>query len=266
MDLVKTNLKNEQVSFFNNTVNKEDYLLEQKRKSIFYTLLDVNGNEVKTDLNIVHQFDNGLLLTYTPFSKMYKSSDGYRYAVNYNVYSVYNYTTDESLVINIIQSDNLLETKFKSAPQVTVLKDFMSGKIYKFNDFIFSEIVDSTYVIVGTHLSFSVKAPKVEASFDALQNKKIWGIADLSLCKAYTGETDVEDAMLSGCIFKEVEYTLYNLVTFPGTNLLEEKEIKAKKEKAEKRNLEREKVVINVKPSFWKRPKWQTVLNNFLTF
>lgn len=266
MGLVKTNLKSEQVSFFENKVSKEDYLLEQKRKSIFYTLLDVNGNEVKTDLNIVHQFDNGLLLTYTPFSKMYKSSDGYRYAVNYNVYSVYNYTTDESLVINIIQSDNLLETKFKSAPQVTVLKEFMGGKIYKFNDFIFSEVLDNTYVIIGTHLSFSTKVSKTEVTFDALQNKKMWGIADLNLCKAYNDETDVEDNILSGCIFKEVEYTLYNLVTFPGSSLLEEKEIKAEKERAEKRNLETEKVVINVKPSFWKRPKWQTVLNNFLTF
>ena len=262
MDLVKTNLKSEQGSFFKKHVNKEDYVLEQKRKSIFYTLLDANGNKVKTDLNIVHQFDNGLLLTYTPFSKMYKSSDGYRYAVNYNVYSVYNYSTDESLVINVVQSDNLLEGKLKSTPKVKVLKNFMGGKIYSFNDLIFSEVLGSNYLVVGANLNPS----KNNVTFEALQNKKIWGVADLSLCKAYKGETDVEDNMLSGCIFKEVEYTLYNLITFPGTSLLEQKEIKEEKERVEKENSKLQKVIINVKPDFLKRSKWQTVLNNFLTF
>lgn len=266
MDLVNTNLKNEKVSFFKKQVNNEDYSLKQNRNSVFYTLLDVNGNEVKADLNVVHQFENGLLLTYTPFSKTYKSSDGYKYAVNYNVYSIYNHTTDESLVINIIQSDNLLEKRSKSVPQVTVLKEFMGGKIYKFNDFIFSEVLGDTYVVVGSHLNFAAKASKTEITFDALQNKKIWGIADLNLCNAYTGETDVEDNILSGCIFKEVEYTLYNLVTFPGSSLLEEKEIKAEKDRVEKRNSETKKVVIKVKSNFWKQLKWQTVLNNFLTF
>lgn len=197
-----------ETEFVNVTYNNDSYVLAKKDNSPFYTLLDLDGREIDSKLNIIYRFSNGNLLTYNSFEKEYRSSDSFRYNVNYNVYSVYNPDTATSSVISIIQSDVVAQDA-----AVVPVREFMGKTILAFDNLIFSDIIDDKMVITATH--FNLKAETAAKNLEGFYTNKIWNIADLTLAAPFNGETSVEDLLIASRTFKEVEYTLYMMVSYP---------------------------------------------------
>ncbi len=245
----------------------DNYVLAKENENIFYTVLDLNGNVVE-NLNVIHRFDNGLLLTHTPFSKNYKSSDGFSYAVNYNVYALYNCDTRTSSVISIIQSDPLDSVKNKSILKVEKVKNFMNKTIYTFNDLVFSEIIDEQYIVVGSHFDLTAKKSMknyLNSLFETFQNKRMWSLLSIYGIPSYDGETSINYALLSGCVFKEIEYTLYTLIEFPETKITD---IVFEREKPQKtESIKSLSPAKSMGSSIWKKkPKWQTMFTGLVDF
>ena len=152
-----------EVSYFG-----DNYVLAKCSDSIFYTLLDLDGNELSEETHVVHRFQNGLLLTYNFFEKKYKSSDGISYVINYNVYKALNFDTGKSFVVNVIQSDNLLNTDesdfLKNKHWKVTVKEFLNKPVYCFKDFVFSELLDNQYLIVASYFDFNNAKKQLEKS------------------------------------------------------------------------------------------------------
>lgn len=259
--------KTKETSFNDVSYYGDDYVLAKEEENIFYTILDIDGNIINEDLNIIYRFDNGLLLTYSSFGKNYKSSDGYTYAVNYNVYALYNYETRTSSVVSIIQSDPLNSVKNQNILKVETVKNFMNKTIYTFNDLIFSEMIDDQYMIIGTHFDLAAKKSVknyLNTLFETFQSKRMWNILNVFEIPAYDGDTSI-DYMLSGRIFKEVEYTLYTLVEFPGTKIADITFKKGKSQITE--NIKSFAPVKSIRKSIWKKKnKWQVMFTGLVDF
>jgi hypothetical protein len=206
----------------------DNYILAKSSDNLFYTLLDLDGNETGELVYVVHRFQNGLLLTYNFFTKQYVSSDLCTYAINYNVYSVLNFVTGKSYAVNVIQSDNLLTGKkydiLQDKTRKLAVKDFLNKPIYCFRDFIFSEILDNQYMIAGSLLNVSTAAASFD--FDLYRGKKIWSVVDLFTHKEHTAETHI-DHVVSGATFKEAELQLLEMVNLPEEPFTEDYEDKA---------------------------------------
>ncbi len=246
----------------------DNYVLAKENENIFYTVLDLNGNIVDENLNAVHRFDNGLLLTYSSFIKNYKSSDGFSYAVNYNVYSIYNHDSRTSSVVSVIQSDPLSSVENRDILKVETVKNFMNKTIYTFNDLIFSDMIDEQYMIIGSHFNLAAKKSAknyLNSLFSTFQNKKMWSILNIFDTPTYNGETSIDYAMLSGRVFKEIEYTLYTLIEFPDTKITD---ITFEKEKPQKiENLKSFNPVKSMRNSIWKKKsKWQIMFTDLIDF
>ncbi|AXG74397.1 hypothetical protein DVK85_09190 [Flavobacterium arcticum] len=260
-------------TLFNNISHFGDnYVLAKEDENIFYTLLDLNGNIVNESLdeklNVIHRFDNGLLLTYSSFNKSYKSSDGFSYNVNYNVYAIYNHDTRKSSVVSIIQSDPLSSINNQKTLKVEVVKNFMNKTIYTFNDLIFSEMINEQYMIIGSHFDLAAKKSMknyLNSLFETFQNKRMWDMINILDIPSYNGETSIDYALLSGRVFKEVEYTLYTLINFPDTMISDITFEKEKSQKLEKR--ESFTPVKSIRNSVWKKKnKWQTMFTGLVDF
>jgi hypothetical protein len=203
-----------QTEFIEVSFHGDDYVLAKNSDDIFYTILDLNGTEVKPGVNVVHRFQNGMLLTYSCFEKEYVSSDTYRYKVNYNVYSVLNHTTGKSTVLSVILSDNLLnvaeDEALRDKCRKTVVKDFLNKPVYRFKDLIFSEIIDYQYIITGTYVNLSAPGTH-NFDFNSYKNRNMWNVSDISIPVPYNNETDIE-AVVSKVSFKEAELALMDLL------------------------------------------------------
>lgn len=207
-----------QTSFIEVSYHGDDYVLAKDGDDIFYTVLDLNGNEVNNDLKVVHRFQNGMLLTYSSFLKEYVSSDTYSYKVNYNVYSILNYATNKSSVISVVQSDSLLNIadneSLRSKCRKIAVKDFLNRPVYCFKDFVFSEIMDYQYIVVGSYFNLSSAKNQAGFDFESYKNRKMWGVVDISNPRLLTNATDV-DHIASGLTFKEAELQLMDLLHEP---------------------------------------------------
>ncbi|QYJ68019.1 hypothetical protein [Flavobacterium litorale] len=245
----------------------DNYSLAKKDGTAFYVVLDLEGNLVNEEIKVIHRFDNGLLLTYSNYSKDYKSSDNYRYAVNYNIYSIYNYETKKSHVVSIVQSDPIEDdSDTNGGPNVETIKNFNNKTIYTFNDLVFSEIIAEKYMIVGSHFDLlSKKTSKNYAAilFQQFEEKRMWNIMNIDNAMPYGGETAL-DYMVSGRIFKGIEHTLYTLIAAPETDIAsivyEEEVTKAPARKAFT-------PVKSIRKSIWKKKsKWQIMFTDLVDF
>ncbi len=207
-----------QTGFIEVSYHGDDYVLAKNSDDIFYSVLDLNGNEVDNDIKVVHRFQNGMLLTYSSFLKEYTSSDTFKYKVNYNVYSILNYATGKSSVVSIVQSDNLLNVadneSLRSKCRKIAVKDFLNRPVYCFKDFIFSEIMDFQYIMVGSYFNLSSVKNNANFDFEAYKGKKIWGIVDISNPGYFNTDTEV-DHVAAGLTFKEAELKLMDLLHEP---------------------------------------------------
>jgi hypothetical protein len=206
-----------QTGFIEVAYHGDNYVLAKNSDDVFYSLLDLDGNEIKKDTHVVHRFQNGMLLTYSFFKKDYTSSDLIKYAVNYNMYSILNCETGKSSLIHIVQSDNLLSASSEAISdkyRKTVIKDFLNKPLYRFGDFVFSEVFNFQHIIVGSYFELpgSTIAP---FSFDVYKNRRIWGVMDIAEVTAHTGQTDVNYRNLTKLTFKEAELNLADLVVAP---------------------------------------------------
>jgi hypothetical protein len=207
-----------QTSFIEVSYHGDNYVLAKNSDDIFYAVLDLDGNEVDSTVKVVHRFQNGMLLTYNSFLKEYVSSDTYKYKVNYNTYSILNYGTGKSSVIGVVQSDSLLaiadDESLRSKCRKVAVKDFLNRPVYCFKDFVFSEIIDFNYVIVGTYFNLSPAKADARFDFENYKNRKIWGIVDISNPQVLTDDTDVNH-LASGLTFKDAELQLMLMMHEP---------------------------------------------------
>lgn len=207
-----------QTSFIEVSYHGDDYVLAKNSDDIFYSLLDLDGNEVNGDIKVVHRFQNGMLLTYSSFLKEYISSDSFRYKVNYNVYSILNYITKKSSVISVVQSDSLLNVaeneSLRSKCRKVAVKDFLNRPVYCFKDFIFSEIMDYQYILVASYFNLSSVKNQANFDFEAYKDKKIWGIVDISNPSLAVNDVEVE-YVTQGLTFKAAELHLMELLQEP---------------------------------------------------
>lgn len=205
-----------QTKFVEVSYHGDNYVLAKTAESPFYTVLDVEGNEIQDDINVVHRFNSGLLLTYSTYSKDYLSSDGYKYAVNYNVYQVYNYDTGKFNHLHTMQSENLLEKHedgaLKNKVAKIAVKDFLNRPIYRFNDFVFSEVLDGRFLIAGTLISLSGKSGLAKSfDFELYSGKKMWGVIDI-FAKGQFTPAEVACTSAIRLTFKEAEFKLSGLL------------------------------------------------------
>ena len=239
----------------------DNYLLAKGSGDLFYTLLDLDGNTVD-GYNVVHRFENGLLLTYHTYNKQYVSSDKFAYAVNYNIYSVVNFAMRKSYVVNIIQSESLLGQKYtakvlEDKTRKTVIKDFLNKPVYCFNDFVFSEMMDNQYLITGTLLSVNPKMSN-PAEFDIFKHKKIWGVVDILRQKSHEGQTSMEETALCGITFNEAETYLSGFVTTPQEPMAED---------FDNQHFYMDAVSeYNLYSSWRKKGRWQKMLGDLMPF
>lgn len=216
---------NKEETLYNNiSYYGDNYVIAKQNDSIFYTILNLDGEVILQELNIIHRFNNGFLLTYSSFYKEYRSSDNFTYTVNYNKYAVYNHTTKTSRVISIIQSDRIADTTITNPLlKIETIEYFINKPIYSFNDFIFSEIIDDQYIITGDHFDLLSKKSKQQSKsslFENYKGKKIWSILNVFDHKIQTEDMTSlsdDDTLLSRCSFRDVEYSLFSLMTFNET-------------------------------------------------
>lgn len=250
-----------QTKFVDVSYHGDNYVLAKTADSPFYTLLDLEGNERGEEVYVIHRFQNGLLLTYSNYSKKYLSSDGYRYSVNYNVYQVYNYDTGKFNHIHTMQSDNLLERSdagaIKNKAAKITVKDFLNRPIFRFNDFVFSEVLDNQYLIAGSLLAMPGKADAVKSfDFELYSGKKMWGVVDIFNNKAFTPE-DVAGTNAIRLTFKEAEYKLSGLIE------VHEPNAEDFAEKAVYNDVSAEFSLVN---KWKKKSRWQLMFANMMSF
>lgn len=206
-----------QTRFIEVAYHGDNYILAKNSDDVFYSLLDLDGNEVEKDTYVVHRFQNGMLLTYSAFEKSYISSDHYKYAVNYNVYKTLNFETRKASVVHVVQSDSLLNISNEAIQdkyRKVVVKDFLNKPIYCFGDFVFSEIFDFQYLIVGSY--FNLTGSTIGSfSFNIHKDRKMWGVADINAITLFEGQTDVSYKNLSRLTFREAELNLATFVSEP---------------------------------------------------
>lgn len=255
-----------ETNFVDVSYNQDNYVLAKRDNSPFYAVLDLDGREADEELNVVHRFENGLLLTYKPFTKQYRSSDNYTYDVNYNVYAVYDYDTKQSGVVGIIQSDSVLE--HKTAPAVHKLKSFMGKIIYAFDNFIFSEIFGDGLLITATHFNFAgmLTSGKAGSIFDMYASKKIWNVADLALCTEFNEETSVENLLINNRIFKEVEYTLYTFVSYAGQSEVKKETEHISEQRITTKTSENKASSFTPQSQKVRKNKWQMLFGGVVAF
>ncbi|MDV6170364.1 hypothetical protein R1T16_18155 [Flavobacterium sp. DG1-102-2] len=249
-----------EVSFFG-----DNYILAKSETNTFYTVLDLNGDQ-NDEHDIVHRFQNGLLLVYKPFAKKYKSSDNVEYSINYNVYSILNYDTGKQYIIGIIQSDEIKQEEeisiFGSKYSKTIIMHFLNKPLYCFKDFIFSEILDNQFVVTGSPLMANPLqiAPGIEGypDFDSYKDRKVWSVVDVFTQKSHAEQTDIINSTYSGLTFKETELKLMDVITMP-----ELPETEVSLNGALYKDL---KTQYNIFKSWKKKNKWQLMINNVLSF
>lgn len=201
----------------------DDYILAKSDSAIFYSVLDLDGNVTKDDLKVIHRFQNGLLLTYKPFQKTYSSSDGFGYHINYNVFSILNFSFLKSSTVAIIQADEIIEESvteiFNAKCNKAVLCNFLNKPVYSFRDFIFSEILDNQYIITGNSLFANTikidKVPNGFLNFDIYKSRKIWSVVNIFKQVSHTIETDIVETTVTGLSFKDAEINLMNMLSIP---------------------------------------------------
>lgn len=241
----------------------DSYVLARGGNDVFYTLLDLEGNETR-NLNIIHRFQNGLLLTYSSFEKKYTSSDNISYSVNYNTYSVFNHDTGKTAVVGVVQSDSIpvpgndaiLDTKCRKV----AVKDFLNRPIYCFKDFIFSEILDYQFIVVGSFFDFSKPInSNTQPSFDfeAYKNKRIWGLVDILSQGEYHNETDISKSIYANLTFKETEFKLLELMPEPEMPYIDDYQ--------EKNVYNDVQAEFNMYSNWRKKNRWQMVLSKMLS-
>lgn len=247
-----------QTGYIEVSYHGDNYVLAKNADDIFYTVLDLDGNETGKELNVIHRFQNGMLLTYGAFEKEYVSSDTYRYSVNYNYYSIHNYDTGKSAVISVVQSDNLLNIAdndaLRSKCRKIAVKDFLNKPVYCFKDFIFSEIMDFQYIMVGSYFNLS-SAKQPVFDFNTYKDKKIWGIVDISTPQMFNNETEVK-GVSSRQTFKEAELHLMAMLNEP--------EMPYAEDFSEETIYNDAKAEYNMYSNWRKKNRWQLLLSKVL--
>lgn len=191
----------------------DSYVLARVKGSVFYTLLDLNGNEAEKKILVVHRFSNGMLLTYSTFEKRYVPSDGQVYVINYNVYKVLNAETRKSYTINVVQSDSLLSSNGYVAEAYKVVplqKRYLNKEVFCFNELIFSDMIEDRFVLTAGIIPTPGKNIK-GFDFDRYAERKVWGVADITSVLSFNGETDVTIAR-RGINFKDAEAQLFAVI------------------------------------------------------
>lgn len=191
----------------------DNYILAKETGSVFYTMLDLNGNETEKKMLVVHRFTNGMLLTYNAYEKRYISSDGQAYVINYNVYKVVNTETRKSYTINVVQTDSLISSGEYVAEAYRVLpleKKYLNKNMFCFNELIFSDIIDNKFVLTAG----IIPAPgKNIAKFDFNKyiDRKVWGVADVDSLLSFNGHSDITVAR-KGITFNDAEKQLFAVI------------------------------------------------------
>ncbi|MGV3459129.1 MAG: hypothetical protein ACO1N9_01615 [Flavobacterium sp.] len=191
----------------------DNYVLAREKGSVFYTMLDLNGNEGEKKTLVVHRFHNGMLLTYSTFEKRYVPSDGQVYVINYNVYKVLNAETRRSYTINVVQSESLLSSDGYVAEAYKVAKlekSYLGKEMFCFNELIFSDMIDDKFILSagiipapGKHIA--------KFDFNRYTERKVWGVADITSLISFNGETDITIAR-KGIAFKDAEAQLFAVI------------------------------------------------------
>lgn len=239
----------------------DNYILAKGAEDTFYSLLDLDGN-MAAGHNVVHRFQNGLLLTYNFFSKDYVSSDKCRYSINYNLYNVLNFATGKSFTVNIIQSDNLLrkpaQDSLQDRPSKTVIKHFLNKPVYQFRDLIFSEILDNQFMITGTILNIHPNMLKQGNSFEMVQGRRIWSVVDVFEQKNLKEVTEHEGAVVANVTFNEAQAELSAIIGMP--------EEPFKEDFANIADFKDANAEFHMYTTWKKKNKWQSMFSNMLAF
>ena len=201
------NGKKMKTSYAEISYHGDDYVLAKKKATAFYSVLDLNGNERETDKKILHRFENGHLLTYKAYSKKYRSSDNFEYAVNYNIYSVLDYQSKKESVIGIVQSDSHNEKDCR----IQTLSCFLGQPLFRIGNFIFSDVFENRYVATFD-MGLINPLSKNNTDSDVMTTKKEWSIADIFAQTAHTTETDLFNTTYNSLTFAEAEVKIAGLL------------------------------------------------------
>jgi hypothetical protein len=213
MLFVYTNGQTRETEFTEVEYYGDSYVLAKEKGSLFYTLLDLNGNEGEKKVYVVYRFNNGKLLTYNAFAKRYVPSDGQHYVINYNVYKMYDADTRKSYTINVIQSDSLLSDREDVAKGYKLEKFnnvYINKQMYRFNELIFSEVIEDKFVL---NAGLIASPGKNADGFDLNKyiERKVWSIADVTSHESFNGDNDITVSR-KGITFNEAEEKLYAVV------------------------------------------------------
>ena len=249
-----------EVSYFG-----DSYIMAKRETDTFYTMLDLDGNEQDDLLKIIHRFQNGLLLIYKSYKKSYRSSDSYEYFINYNVYSVFNYDTGKQYTAGIVQSDEIKDDTeiddIHTKSTKVIIKYFLNKPLYCFKDFIFSEILDSQYIVTASLLLANPlqihTLVEGHPDFDTYKARKIWSVVDMLSQVAHTIETDNSATTNNGLTFKDAELYLMEVMTMP------ERPEKDAYAEAVYLDLNTE---YNTYKNWKKKNRWHRMLNSVMSF
>lgn len=213
MLFVYSNGQTRETEFTEVEYHGDNYVLAREKGSMFYTLLDLNGNEGEKKVYVVHRFKNGKLLTYSTFEKRYVPSDGQPYVINYNVYKMYDADLRKSYTINVVQSDSLLSRDGNSveACKVVQLGDkYLNKEMFRFNELIFSEMIDDKFVL-NAGLTASPGKNNNGFDFNRYIDRKVWSVADVTSLVAFNGENDITVSR-RGVTFNEAQAGLFAVI------------------------------------------------------
>ncbi|PZR10340.1 MAG: hypothetical protein DI539_21305 [Flavobacterium psychrophilum] len=241
----------------------DDYILAKREINGFYSVLDLNGIEKDVTLKVLHRFKNGFLLTYRPYSKSYKSSDGVKYFVNYNIYSILDYSAGKYYTIGILQADqikDLAELKVTYNKDVRGSVTSFNNPLYHLKDFIFSEIFDNQYILTAKPLMvnpMSLLSKTGNTDLDIYYAKRIWAAVDI-FQKDYLTELAVAGTNTADVTFEEAETELMNNIDFP-----ESPDEKLDIDRLTNKNPDIEFIPYK---SLKKKNKWQKILSSVVSF
>lgn len=162
----------------------DNYILAKRKFSNYFSLLDLEGNHIRPNLIVVFRFENGYLLTFEKWINERTSRDDVDLSTNLASYKIFDFSSGMSKTIISFQEMDMFRTAENNPFDWKVIGEQFHKKIYYLDNFVFTDIFENNYSIIGDlkykkSLDINLEAISLGQIFKNFHNDKIWYLFSL---------------------------------------------------------------------------------------
>lgn len=184
--------KNIETNFNQLVYNGDNYVLAKNNFSNYFTLLDLNGESIHQEINVVNRFENGNLLIYEWFFDERESRDGNDISKTYHVYKIFDFDSKKTKTLFAIDDIYFNPKAIFFNPrtdglEVKHLFQLFGKKIYLIGNVIFSDIFDNEWIIIADlkyenfeQFDIDYRRPLINSFFYSIWDNKIWCLHNIN--------------------------------------------------------------------------------------